>query len=64
MSYEDLVEKLWESDEASALTNQAARAIEKLQSEFQQAVNDRNEAWFQLEEAGITIREPLKDAEK
>jgi DNA-binding response OmpR family regulator len=30
MSDDDLVKRLWESDEASALTNQAARRIEEL----------------------------------
>jgi hypothetical protein len=32
MSDEDLLQKLWESDEASALTNQAARRIEELKA--------------------------------
>jgi hypothetical protein len=30
---DDLVKRLWESDEASALTNQAARRIEQLKAE-------------------------------
>jgi len=53
--HSQLINKLWESDAASALTNQAARAIEKLSINLQKAVNDRNAAWFQLEEAGIAI---------
>lgn len=61
MADKTLVENLWESDEASALTNQAARQIEKLEGELQKAVDERNEAWFQLEEAGIEIRMPQKD---
>lgn len=56
MADKELIERLWESDEASALTNQAARQIEKLEAELQTAVNERNEAWCQLEEAGIEIR--------
>lgn len=32
-----LIEALWESDEASALTNQAARMIEKLRAELRRA---------------------------
>ena len=31
---DDLVKRLWESDEASALTNQAARRIEELERGF------------------------------
>jgi hypothetical protein len=31
---DDLVKRLWESDEASALTNQAARRIEELETEI------------------------------
>jgi hypothetical protein len=31
---DDLVKRLWESDEASALTNQAARRIEKLEAKL------------------------------
>lgn len=55
VDHSQLVNKLWESDAACALTNQAARVIEKLSTELQKAVNDRNAAWFQLEEAGIQI---------
>lgn len=54
-THTDLVARLWESDAASALTNQAARVIEQLSEDLQIAVNDRNAAWFQLEEAGIDI---------
>lgn len=32
-----------------------ANEIEKLKTELQKAVNERNAAWFQLEEAGIAI---------
>jgi hypothetical protein len=42
----------------SAATNQANRKIEKLEADLQRAVNERNEAWFQLEEAGIRILRP------
>jgi hypothetical protein len=38
MSDEDLLQKLWESDEASALTNQAARRIEELEAKLAKAV--------------------------
>ena len=34
---ETLIEELWESDEASALTNQAARVIEQLRTELRRA---------------------------
>lgn len=61
MADKDLIERLWESDAASALTNQAAREIEKLEATLQQVVNERNEAWCQLEEAGIEIRKPSED---
>jgi hypothetical protein len=33
MSDDDLVNQLWESDEASALTNRAARRIEELEDQ-------------------------------
>ena len=62
MADKELIENLWENDAASALTNQAAREIERLEAELQQAVNDRNEAWCQLEEAGVEIRKPSDDA--
>lgn len=55
MADKNLIEALWASDEASALTNKAAREIEKLDAELQKAVNERNEAWVQLEEANIEI---------
>jgi len=35
----DLVNELWESDQASALTNQAARRIEELQAELKALAN-------------------------
>jgi ABC-type transporter Mla subunit MlaD len=38
MSDDDLLKRLWESDEASALTNQAARRIEKLEAKLAKAV--------------------------
>lgn len=56
MADKKLIEELWESDAASALTNRAAREIERLEEKLQQVVNERNEAWCQLEEAGIAIR--------
>jgi hypothetical protein len=31
--------------------------LEALKAELQKAVNERNEAWFQLEEAGIPINQ-------
>lgn len=45
-----LVKELWNDEKAGPLTNQAAREIERLNAALQQAVNERNEAWFQLEE--------------
>ena len=36
---DDLVKRLWESDEASALTNQAARRIEELEAKAMKASN-------------------------
>jgi hypothetical protein len=36
---DDLVKRLWESDEASALTNQAARRIEELEAKAMKAAN-------------------------
>jgi hypothetical protein len=62
MADKALIDKLLESDVASALTNQAARAIENLEAQLQQAINERNEAWFQLEEEGIDIRPCDKSA--
>jgi len=56
MADKKLIEELWESDAASSLTNRAAREIERLDESLQQVVNERNEAWCQLEEAGIAIR--------
>jgi hypothetical protein len=35
---DDLVKRLWESDEASALTNQAARRIEEVEAKLAKAV--------------------------
>ena len=46
--HSQLVNQLWESDAACALTNQAARAIEKLSTSLQQALNERNAAISQL----------------
>lgn len=61
MANKELIESLWESDTASALTKQAAREIERLEAELQKAINERNETWFQLEEAGIEIRQPNEE---
>ena len=58
MADQALIKKLWGSDEASVLTNQAAREIEKLANELQQATSQLNEAWFQLEENKIEISQP------
>lgn len=55
MADKKLIKDLWSSDEASALTNKAAREIEKLEMELQKAVSERNQAWFQLEEENIEI---------
>ena len=35
---DDLLKRLWESDEASALTNQAARRIEELEAKLAKAL--------------------------
>jgi hypothetical protein len=35
---DDLLKRLWESDEASALTNQAARRIEEVEAKLTKAV--------------------------
>ena len=56
MADKKLIEELWDNDSASSLTNRAAREIERLEELLQQAVNERNEAWCQLEEASIDIR--------
>ena len=53
MANKELLKELWESDEANALTNRAAREIERLENLFQEAVNERNAAWFKLEENGL-----------
>lgn len=53
MADKKLISELWESDEASALTNRAAREIERLEKLLQEAVNERNQAWFKLEENGL-----------
>ncbi len=39
MSDDDLLKRLWESDEASALTNQAARRIEELEAKLDKALD-------------------------
>jgi hypothetical protein len=44
-----------ESDENNAAT------IKRLKAELQKAINERNEAWFQLEENSIDIREPVPE---
>lgn len=40
----DLVARLWDSDAASALTNEAAREIERLQAVLTQIATGRNAA--------------------
>ena len=50
MADQILIDELLNSDEASALTNSAAKEIKKLEAELQNAVNERNQAWFELEE--------------
>lgn len=42
----------------STADRQARREIERLEALLSQTVNERNEAWFQLEEAGIAIKNP------
>ena len=63
MADRELVRKLWESDQASTLTYQAAREIERLEAELQKVINDRNRAWCQLEENGIEIID-ISDSEE
>ena len=57
MADKKLIEELWRSDQASALTNRAAREIEKLEAELQKATNQLNSAWGQLDENNINIIE-------
>ena len=52
MADNELIEELWESDEANALTNRAAREIQRLQDLLEATVNERNEAWLKLEDNG------------
>ncbi|WP_445769365.1 hypothetical protein [Rheinheimera sp.] len=54
MADKKLINELRQSLEASTLTNRAANEIEKLEAELQKAVNERNAAWFKLEELGQT----------
>lgn len=54
MADKKLINELRHSLEASTLTNRAANEIEKLEAELQKAVNERNAAWFKLEELGQT----------
>ena len=51
MSDEDLLQKLWESDEASALTNQAARRIEELEADLRKMALDCMAVDWQAAEA-------------
>jgi hypothetical protein len=50
---QQLINELWESDEANALTNHAAREIERLNSLHQEVINERNAAWATLEANGL-----------
>jgi len=63
MADQKLIKELWESDQASTLTNRAAREIEKLEIELQKAVDERNTAWVQLEESGIVILDAVGSEE-
>jgi len=62
-----LVDKLFESDEASALTNQAARRIEALEKALRELVNDAEHAAvvfdFNLCDEPIAAAKTLLDAE-
>lgn len=51
MADKKLITSLRHSPEATALTRQAAYEIIRLETELQKAVNDRNAAWFSLEES-------------
>ena len=53
----DLLYKLWASDEASALTNQAARTIESLQDELAIARNLISEVQDYLTDGGYIGQE-------
>jgi hypothetical protein len=53
MAEKELIEELWESVEANALTNRAAREIERLQDLLAATVNERNAAWLKLEDNGL-----------
>lgn len=54
MADKKLINELRQSHEASKLANRAANEIERLEAELQKAVNERNAAWFKLEELGQT----------
>lgn len=42
----DIVERLWQSDEASALTNEAAREIERLRARVRELEVERARSWY------------------
>jgi hypothetical protein len=52
----DLVKRLWESDSASALTNEAAREIEKISAELERAKKSSQTAWLQVETAFLKLQ--------
>jgi hypothetical protein len=52
----DLVKRLWESDSASALTNEAAREIEKISAELEKAKKSSQTAWLQVEAAFLELQ--------
>ena len=43
---DDLVDRLWASDAASALTNEAARRIEALEAALKHIANTFDESWL------------------
>jgi predicted RNase H-like nuclease (RuvC/YqgF family) len=53
---DDLVKRLWESDEASALTNQAARRIEELERGFWNLHQEYDNRGDRIEERDDIIR--------
>ena len=52
---DDLVERLWASDEASFLTNQAARRIEKLEAQLSEYKNAKPVAWLRTSDVGSPV---------
>lgn len=59
----DLVKRLWESDSASALTNEAAREIEEISAELEKAKKASHTAWCQVEAAFLTTQKKLNQVQ-